>query len=57
MKYQEKASSAKTHFTISFIKSIIRLIRCGALFYGYISLVALLLFGGEELLGIAEEMF
>jgi len=56
MKLQEKASSAKTHFIISFIKSIIRLIGCGALYYGHIPLAALLI-GGAELLGIAEEVF
>ena len=56
MKLQEKASSAKTHFIISFIKSIIRLIGCGALYYGHIPLAALLI-GGAELLGIAEEIF
>ena len=56
MKLQEKASSAKTHFIISFIKSIIRIIGCGALYYGHIPLAALLI-GGAELLGIAEEVF
>ena len=56
MKLQEKASSAKTHFIISFIKSIIRLIGCGALYYGHIPLAALLI-GGAEILGIAEEVF
>ena len=56
MKLQEKASSAKTHFVISFIKSIIRLIGCSALYYGHIPLAALLI-GGAELLGIAEEVF
>ena len=56
MKLQEKASSAKTHFVISFVKSIIRLIGCGALYYGHIPLAALLI-GGAELLGIAEEIF
>ena len=56
MKLQEKASSAKTHFIISFVKSIIRLIGCAALYYGYIPLAALLI-GGAELLGIAEEVF
>jgi hypothetical protein len=56
MKLQEKASSAKTHFVISFIKSIIRLIGCGVLYYGHIPLAALLI-GGAELLGIAEEIF
>ena len=56
MKLQEKASSAKTHFVISFVKSIIRLIGCGALYYGHIPLSALLI-GVAELLGIAEEVF
>jgi hypothetical protein len=56
MKLQEKASSANTHFAISFVKSIIRVIGCGALYYGNIPLAALLI-GGAELLGIAEEVF
>ncbi len=56
MKLQEKASSAKTHFIISLIKSIIRIIGCVVLFYGHIPLAACLI-GGAELLGIAEEVF
>jgi hypothetical protein len=56
MKLQEKASSAKTHFFISFVKSIIRLIGCGVLYYGHIPLAALLI-GSAEILGIAEEVF
>jgi hypothetical protein len=56
MKLQEKASSAKTHFFISFVKSIIRLIGCGALYFGHIPLAALLI-GSAEILGIAEEVF
>ena len=56
MKLQEKFSSAKIHFFISFIKYIIRLIGCAALYYGHTPLAALLI-GGAELLGIAEEIF
>lgn len=56
MKLQEKASSAKTHFVISFVKSIIRLIGCCVLYYGHIP-IAVLLIDGAEILGIAEEVF
>jgi hypothetical protein len=56
MKLQEKASSAKTHFIISLIKSIIRIVGCSVLYYGNLPAAALLI-GGAELLGIAEEIF
>ena len=53
---QPKESKSKTHFYISLIKSIIRLVACWAL-WDYSLGSAALFFGFAELLGIAEEIF
>jgi len=55
MKFQEKGSTAKKHFQISLIKSIIRIIACWFLCYGDFIAAG----GGlaiAELLGIYEEI-
>lgn len=55
MKFQEKGSTAKKHFQISFIKSIIRIVACVCL--GYKDFVgAAILLGIAEGLGIYEEI-
>ena len=53
---QGKESKTNTHFRISIIKSIIRIVGCGFLFSYGLWLPAILL-GVAEFLGIAEEIF
>jgi len=55
MKFQEKGSTAKKHFQISLIKSIMRILACGYLCYGdYVGAgIGLAL---AEVLGIIEEI-
>lgn len=55
MKYAEKASTAKKHFQISLIKSIIRIASCVVLCYGNYMGAGVGL-GIAELLGIYEEI-
>jgi hypothetical protein len=55
IKFQEKGSTAKKHFQISLIKSIIRIGACAVLCYGnYIG--AGIGLGIAEVLGIYEEI-
>ena len=55
MKFQEKGSTAKKHFQISLIKSIIRIMACWFLCYGD-DVGAGIGLGIAELLGIYEEI-
>jgi len=55
MKFQEKGSTAKKHFQISFIKSCIRILACGALIAGNYVIAGIGL-GIAEVLGIYEEI-
>lgn len=55
MEFQEKGSAAKKHFQISLVKSIVRIVGCGFLFFGEYLYAALLL-GVAEVLGIYEEI-
>jgi hypothetical protein len=52
---QPKESTAKTHFVLSIVKSIIRLWACVVLYFGVYNLAALL-FAGAEYIGILEEL-
>jgi hypothetical protein len=55
MKFQEKGSTAKKHFQISLVKSIIRMIACLCLGYrDFIGAAGLLAIA--EMLGIYEEV-
>jgi hypothetical protein len=55
MKFQEKGSTAKKHFQISLIKSVIRIFACGYLCYGDYKTAGVAL-GIAEVLGIYEEI-
>ena len=55
MKFQEKGSTAKKHFQISLIKSIIRIGACVVLCYGHYVGAGIGL-GIAEVLGIYEEI-
>lgn len=55
MEFQEKGSGARKHFQISLVKSIVRIVGCGFLFFGEYLYAALLL-GVAEVLGIYEEI-
>jgi len=55
MKFQEKGSTAKKHFQISLIKSIIRILACVALCDGHYVGAGIGL-GIAEILGIYEEI-
>jgi hypothetical protein len=55
MKFQEKGSTAKKHFQISLIKSIIRIVSCIVLYWGNYEYAGIGL-AGAEVLGIYEEI-
>jgi len=55
MKFQEKGSTAKKHFQISLIKSIIRIIAGGFLYHQHFQAAGGLI-GIAEILGIYEEI-
>jgi hypothetical protein len=53
---QPKESKSKSHFYISIVKSVVRLVGCWAL-WEYSLGSAAIFFGFAEILGIAEEIF